>query len=101
MLAVEEEYRGLGIAKKLISLNITTMKNDYKCDEIILEAEVVNKKALKLYEKFGFLRVKRLYRYYLNKHDAYRLILPITEKSTIRSIFSTPLPPDQLVEAKY
>lgn len=86
MLAVTEKYRGLGIAKQLIANSIDLMI-EMGCDEIILETEVVNKAALKLYENFGFIRVKRLYRYYLNKHDAYRLILPVTEKSCIRSVY--------------
>lgn len=34
-----------------------------KADEVILEAEVTNTGALKLYENLGFLRDKRLYRY--------------------------------------
>ncbi|ODV86509.1 hypothetical protein CANARDRAFT_206889 [[Candida] arabinofermentans NRRL YB-2248] len=101
MLAVNEQYRGLGIAKKLIDLNLNSMINTYKCDEIILETEVVNKTALKLYENFGFIRIKRLFRYYLNKHDAYRLILPINEKSTIRSTFSVILNKEELIESKY
>jgi peptide alpha-N-acetyltransferase len=45
------------------------------CDEIVLEAEVTNDAALNLYENLGFLREKRLYRYYLNGVDAYRLKL--------------------------
>ena len=100
MLAVEEKFRGRGIAKQLIgkSLDIMIAKG---CDEIILETEVVNKKALKLYEGFGFVRVKRLYRYYMNKHDAYRLILPITKKACIRGSFLTPIPPRERIEAKY
>lgn len=85
MLSVEDEYRGLGIAKKLISDSIMLMINKYKCDEITLETEVINKKALKLYENFGFIRIKRLFRYYMNRHDAYRLVLPVTEKSTVCS----------------
>ncbi|VEU23998.1 DEKNAAC105218 [Brettanomyces naardenensis] len=100
MLAVTEQYRGLGIAKKLINMTIDMMM-EKKCDEIILETEVVNKKALRLYENFGFLRVKRLYRYYLNKHDAYRLILPVTEKACVRTAFSEKLSSEECVEARY
>jgi peptide alpha-N-acetyltransferase len=99
MLSVDDEYRGLGIAKQLIEKAIFLMIEKYKCDEITLETEVINKKALKLYENFGFIRVKRLFRYYMNRHDAYRLVLPVTEKSTI---CSSQLPElENLVEAKY
>ncbi|QPG75608.1 hypothetical protein FOA43_002965 [Brettanomyces nanus] len=100
MLTVTEQYRGQGIAKKLIDKSLDIMV-DKKCDEIILETEVVNKKALRLYENFGFVRVKRLYRYYLNKHDAYRLILPITDKACLRSTFLEKLPEEKCIEARY
>lgn len=99
MLSVEKEYRGLGIAKKLIEDSIKLMMEKYQCDEVTLETEVINKKALKLYENFGFIRVKRLFRYYMNRHDAYRLVLPVTEKSTFCSSELTAL--DNPVEAKY
>lgn len=100
MLSVDDGYRGIGIAKELISRSLDVMI-DMKCDEIILETEVVNKGALKLYENFGFQRVKRLFRYYMNKHDAYRLILPITQKSFSRSIFLEKLPEDLNKPTKY
>lgn len=46
-----------------------------KCEEVALEAEVTNSGALRLYEHLGFIRDKRLQRYYLNGNDAYRLKL--------------------------
>lgn len=87
MVAVEPAYRGRGIAKRLISDTIDTMIDNFEADEIILETESANEQALKLYENFGFIRVKRLFRYYLNQNDAYRLILPVTEKALLRSTF--------------
>lgn len=86
MLAVDSLYRRRGIAKKLVEICIEKMVAD-GCDEIMLETEVENKVALKLYEGMGFLRVKRMYRYYLNEGDAFKLILPLTEKACIRSTF--------------
>lgn len=86
MLTVDPAYRSNGLAKKLIELNIDDMIGE-NCDEIMLETEVVNENLLRLYENFGFIRVKRLYRYYLNTHDAFRLILPLSEKSVQRSTF--------------
>ncbi len=41
----------------------------------MLETEITNKGALNLYEKLGFVRDKRLSRYYLNDNDAFRLKL--------------------------
>jgi peptide alpha-N-acetyltransferase len=43
--------------------------------QIVLETEVTNTASLRLYERLGFLRSKRLHRYYLNGSTAFRLIL--------------------------
>lgn len=74
MLAINKEYRRKKIASKLVLMSIREMIRR-GCDEIVLEAEVTNDAALNLYENLGFLREKRLYRYYLNGVDAYRLKL--------------------------
>lgn len=44
-------------------------------DEVVLETEITNEPALRLYENLGFVRDKRLFRYYLNGVDALRLKL--------------------------
>ena len=44
-------------------------------DEVVLETEVTNQAALQLYQRLGFVRDKRLFRYYLNGVDALRLKL--------------------------
>lgn len=48
---------------------------------------------MKLYERLGFLRSKRLHRYYLNGNSAFRLVLYL--KEGVGSIPTTfdPLPP--------
>lgn len=74
MLAINKEYRRKKLASKLVLMSIREMIKR-GCDEIVLEAEVTNDAALNLYENLGFLREKRLYRYYLNGVDAYRLKL--------------------------
>lgn len=43
--------------------------------QVVLETEITNKAALRLYENLGFVRDKRLFRYYLNGVDALRLKL--------------------------
>jgi hypothetical protein len=45
--------------------------------QIILETEVDNAAALALYASLGFIREKRLYRFYMNGKDAFRLVLPV------------------------
>ncbi|KAF1898368.1 hypothetical protein Lal_00042059 [Lupinus albus] len=47
----------------------------YTEDIVTLEAEVTNKGALALYSRLGFIRAKRLFHYYLNGVDAFRLKL--------------------------
>ena len=41
--------------------------------QIVLETEETNTAALRLYERLGFVRDKRLPKYYLNNNDAFRL----------------------------
>lgn len=74
MLATKEGYRGQGIAKTLVSKAIDLMIAK-DADEIALETEETNVAAMKLYERLGFLRSKKLHRYYLNGNSAYRLLL--------------------------
>ncbi|CAG8419665.1 unnamed protein product [Penicillium salamii] len=78
MLAVREEYRGQGIATKLVRMAIDAMI-ERDADEIVLETEITNTGAMKLYERLGFLRSKQLHRYYLNGNSAYRLVLYLKE----------------------
>ena len=47
--------------------------------QIALETEVTNTAAMKLYERLGFLKSKRLHRYYLNGNSAFRFMLLIKE----------------------
>lgn len=45
--------------------------------QVVLETEFDNIPALSLYESLGFIREKRLYRFYLNGKDAFRLVLAV------------------------
>ena len=72
MLAVEQEYRRLGIGRKLVEVTLAKMK-EIDVGECVLETETVNQAALRLYESFGFIRDKRLATYYMNGNDAFRL----------------------------
>lgn len=74
MLAVNSSYRGQGIATSLVRRAIDEMK-ERGADEIVLETEESNIPAMKLYERLGFIRSKKLHRYYLNGSSAYRLVL--------------------------
>ncbi|KAE9406137.1 acyl-CoA N-acyltransferase, partial [Gymnopus androsaceus JB14] len=76
MLSVDKAFRKRGIASALVRRSMEAMKED-GVDEIVLETEYDNHAALSLYESLGFIREKRLYRFYLNGKDAFRLILSI------------------------
>lgn len=74
MLAVDKDFRKLGIGSKLVTLCVQKMQEDH-CSEVVLETEEHNMGALALYQNLGFIKDKRLARYYLNGSDAYRLKL--------------------------
>ena len=68
MLAVDSEFRKRRIGSTLVKKAIEAMVED-DADEVVLETEITNKSALKLYENLG------LFRNYLNGVDASRLKL--------------------------
>lgn len=74
MLAVDPTYRMQRIGTTLVEKAIEAMMAE-RADEIVLETELTNKAALRLYDSLGFIRVKRLLRYYMNGVDALRLKL--------------------------
>ncbi|KAG8828406.1 N-alpha-acetyltransferase mak3 [Serendipita sp. 401] len=76
MLSVDRAWRKRGIASTLVKLSIDMMTRT-GADEIVLETEVDNTAALALYASLGFIREKRLYRFYMNGKDAFRLVLPV------------------------
>lgn len=75
MLAVENEYRGKGIGKKLVTDLLKIFKDVYDVNECSIETEVDNIIALNLYESLGFIRTKMFINYYLNGNNAYKLKL--------------------------
>jgi peptide alpha-N-acetyltransferase len=83
MLAVQSPHRGKGIASNLVRLAIDAM-TARGADEVVLETEVSNTASLKLYERLGFLRSKRLHRYYLNGNAAFRLCLYLNEGTALK-----------------
>ncbi|KAF1804905.1 acyl-CoA N-acyltransferase [Mucor lusitanicus] len=74
MLAVAKTHRKMSIGSNLVKMAIHAMK-DMNADEVVLETEFTNQGALGLYQRLGFIKDKRLYRYYLNGVDAFRLKL--------------------------
>ncbi|EJU00603.1 acyl-CoA N-acyltransferase [Dacryopinax primogenitus] len=78
MLSVSPLYRRRGVGAGLVRLAVKGMKFT-GADEVMLETEHDNASALRLYERLGFIREKRLFRFYLNGKDAFRLVLAPAE----------------------
>jgi len=76
MVVVEAAGRGQGLGTELAQRSIRAMAAA-GCTGVALEAEVTNAGALALYRNLGFVREKRLLRYYLNNGDAFRLKLKL------------------------
>ena len=74
MLVVIKRYRKLGLGRELVRRCLTVMQRE-GADECVLEVEYNNEGALRLYQSLGFIRDKRLEKYYLNGHDAFRMKL--------------------------
>ena len=55
------------------------------CPQVALETEYDNAAALSLYSTLGFVREKRLYRFFLNGKDAFRLVLSVAPPTLTRS----------------
>ncbi|CAE7906382.1 MAK3 [Symbiodinium sp. KB8] len=73
MVAVDKAFRKQGIGSELAQRVIKHMQTC--CDEVVLEAETTNASALRMYQRLGFLRTKRLPKYYMSGSDAFRLKL--------------------------
>ncbi|EMF12466.1 acyl-CoA N-acyltransferase [Sphaerulina musiva SO2202] len=100
MLATREDQRGKGIASKLVRMACDEMIAE-DADEIALETEDDNIPSLRIYEKLGFIRSKRLHRYYLNGNTAYRLLLYLKSGIPNRPTFPPEYPPLGPGEAGY
>ena len=77
-IAVDPDYRGNGIGSALLTEVIERLINK-GARYIGLEVRVSNEKAIKLYERFGFRRIKRIIGYYADGEDAYYMLLPAEE----------------------
>ena len=58
-----------------------------------LETEVDNIPSLRIYENLGFLRTKRLHRYYLNGNTAFRLVLYLKPGIPFKPTYPPDSPP--------
>ncbi|WP_297068574.1 ribosomal protein S18-alanine N-acetyltransferase [Thermococcus sp.] len=77
-IAVDPDYRGRGIGSALLSEVIERLAAR-GAKWIGLEVRVSNENAIKLYERFGFKKIKRVIGYYSDGEDAYYMLLPVEE----------------------
>lgn len=76
-IAVREPYRRMGIGSSLLNQAIKNGRREYKASECYLEVRVTNNPAISLYEKIGFVKVKRNLGYYMDGEDAWVMAKPI------------------------
>ena len=77
-LAVHPDYRGRGIASRLLKHMIDDMR-DSNCRSIFLEVRTSNENALKMYAKFGFTHLGTRKAYYVSPvEDAVVMVLRLS-----------------------
>ncbi|MCD6503535.1 MAG: ribosomal-protein-alanine N-acetyltransferase [Thermoplasmata archaeon] len=64
VLFVKKDYRGRGVGKALMKEILRRFLVKYCVKEVTLEVHEKNETAIKLYEKLGFRKVRKLYKYY-------------------------------------
>lgn len=97
MVSIRSDFRGKGIATVLLQTLLRKMV-DCGAQEIVLETEIDNHASLQLYEKLGFIREKRLFNFYLNGKDCFRLIAEIPKSSWQIPLTPPPPPPVQSLQ---
>ena len=71
-ILVLEEYRGVGIADKLLKFALSDMKKS-GCETVSLEVDSMNEKAINLYLKNGFI-IKNIREKYYDNNDGYLMV---------------------------
>jgi len=86
------------LMRSVLLARLTLCYSPHYPSQIVLETEFDNLAALSLYESLGFIREKRLYRFYLNGKDAFRLVLavPLSDDTSDASPQPSSLPKSSL-----
>ncbi len=71
-IAVKREYQSKGYGKMLLEFVLDLAKKEGS-EVISLEVRVDNKKALRLYEKYGFITMRKRSHYYSDGTDAFEM----------------------------
>lgn len=80
-IAVREPHRRLGMATQLLVEAMKNGRREYGASECYLEVRVSNEPAISLYEKLGFMKVKRNSNYYMDGEDAWTMATLIIDKN--------------------
>ncbi|MFP3309514.1 MAG: N-acetyltransferase [Acidilobus sp.] len=73
-IAVLAEYRRRGVGSALMKEAIDVLSSKYDVDAVYLEVRVSNEPAIRMYEKFGFKKVRIIKGYYRDGEDAYVMV---------------------------
>ena len=80
-IAVRPKYRRRGIATALLIEAMRNGRENSGATECFLEVRVSNDPAINLYEKIGFVKMKRNHGYYIDGEDAWMMATPIIVKA--------------------
>jgi [ribosomal protein S18]-alanine N-acetyltransferase len=73
-IAVDPRYRGCGVAQALLNATIARLRSRGAA-ALRLMVSTENEPALRFYQRFGFIRVRKVKRYYGPGRDAWRMRL--------------------------
>jgi [ribosomal protein S18]-alanine N-acetyltransferase len=73
-IAVDPRYRGLGIAQALLQATIARLRSGV----LRLMVSTANEPALRFYQQYGFIRVRKVANYYGAGRDAWRMRLKLS-----------------------
>jgi len=79
-IAVREPYRRMGMATALMEEAMKNGRKEYNTNECYLEVRIGNLPAIGLYEKLGFVKVKRNSGYYMDGEDAWTMAVTLGGK---------------------
>jgi [ribosomal protein S18]-alanine N-acetyltransferase len=78
-IAVDPDYRGRGVAQALLNASIARLRSQ-GARVLRLMAGVDNEPALRFYQRFGFIRVRKVKGYYGATRDAWRMRFELRPK---------------------
>jgi ribosomal-protein-alanine N-acetyltransferase len=78
-IAVDPPYRGRGVAQALLQATLVSLRSA-GVGALRLMVSTANEPALRFYQRFGFVRVRKVKNYYGAGRDAWRMRLELRPK---------------------